>query len=223
MIIAIRYSRRLRPLAIGMMLAAGVGVMLNWDNLSSEDRDKGGMATMNTVDYRILLLFETADIFLEHPFFGVGFMNFSEAAVRYRKPRDVPFYGHIDRGVSSEAVSHNILVTILAEQGLLGLIPYLLLLWLIVRRSKKIYRSLPEKGLISRDYVVCVWCAMAAYYSNAMFLELRYFEYVNVLFFFLVGAMMGLDDAMREKGARAQTVTVRAPVSPDPPREVRVS
>ena len=202
LLVSARYSRRFRPVALGMILAGGVAVLLNWENMTSEDRDKGGLATVNTVEYRILLLYETADIFLEHPFFGVGFMNFGEAAMRYRKPRDVPFYGHIDHGAGGIAVSHNILVTILAEQGLLGLLPYLLILALILRRSRSVYRRLPAHGLISRDYVVCVWCAIVAYYANAMLLELRYFEYVNVLLFFLIGAMLGVDEEMRETEAR---------------------
>jgi len=202
-------SRRLRPLAIGMILAAGVAVFFNWDNLSSEDRDKGGLGTMNTVEYRIMLMYEAGESFMDHPFFGVGFMNFEEAAMRYRKPRDVPFFGHIDHGVGGVAVSHNILITILAEQGLVGLVPYILIYLLILSRSRKVYRNLPKSGLISRDYVVCVWCAIAAYVSNAMFLELRYFEYVNVLFFFLVGAMVGLDEAMRERGEVAPAPVVR--------------
>ncbi|GJM45040.1 MAG: hypothetical protein DHS20C21_18820 [Gemmatimonadota bacterium] len=198
LIIAAGWSRKLRPWAIGMTLGAMLAVFLNWDNLSGEDRDKGGLATMNTVHYRVVLLYETAELFLDNPLFGAGFMNFQEAAMQYRKPRDVPFFGHIDLGVGGVAISHNILVTIIAEQGLSGIIPYMLIFILIFRRSVQIYHKLPRDGMISRDYVVCVWCAIAAYFSNAMFLELRYFEYINVLFFFIVGAMFGLDDAIAE-------------------------
>jgi O-antigen ligase len=200
-------SRRFRPLAVGLILAAGVAVMLDWDNLSSEDRDKGGLGTMNTVEYRVMLLYETAEIFMDEPLFGVGFMNFEEAALQRRKPRDVPFFGHIDHGVGGIAVSHNILVTIIAEQGLTGLVPYLLIFMLMLRRAKAAYKRFPRNGLISRDYVVCVWCAIAAYISNSMFLEMRYFEYVNVLFFFLVGSMIGLDEELQN---RPEAVRVEA-------------
>lgn len=204
------FSRKFRPLAVGMILAAGVGVMVNWDNLSSEDRDKGGMGTMNTVEYRVMLLYETAEIFMDEPLFGVGFMNFEEAALQRRKPRDVPFFGHIDHGVGGVAVSHNILVTIIAEQGLTGLVPYVLIFVFMLRRAGRIYRRFPTKGLVSRDYVVCVWCAIAAYVANSMFLEMRYFEYVNVLFFFLVGGMFGLDEARQEN---PEAIGARTPVA----------
>ena len=203
LIIAAVWSRGMRVLSIGLLLAGATGAFLNWDNMVGEDRAKGGMGTMNTVHYRIELMYETAEIFLEHPFTGVGFMNFEQAALRYRKPRDVPFFGHIDIGTGGQAVSHNILVTIIAEQGALGLIPYLLIYVFVILRSVRAYKALPSKGLISKDYVVCVWCGIASYLANAMFLELRYFEYVNVLFFFLIGAMVGMQETHQADTAAA--------------------
>jgi O-antigen ligase len=102
------------------------------------------------------------------------------------------------------------LVTIIAEQGAMGLIPYVLVYVLVLLRSFRTYRALPEKGLISKDYVVCVWCAIAAYVANAMFLEMRYFEYVNVLFFFLIGAMVGMQETM-EADRKEKAATEEAP------------
>ncbi len=188
------WSRLLRPICVGLILAGMVGVFLNWENLGSEDRDKGGMATMNTVNYRIALLYEAGEIFLDHPFFGCGFLNFGETAPDYRKPRDVPFFGHIELGYNVESVPHNILVTIFAEQGLLGIVPFFLIYFFIWRASVRAHRELPATGLVSRDFVVCVWCAIAGYFINAMFIEMRYFEYVNVLFFFLMGSMVGMHE-----------------------------
>lgn len=213
LVIAAIWSRGLRALSIGLLLAGFAGVVLNWNNLQSEDRSKGGMATMNTIHYRIALMYETAEIFLDSPFFGVGFMNFEEAALRYRKPRDVPVFGHIDIGTGGQAVSHNILVTIIAEQGAMGLVPYLLIYVLVIARSRRAFRALPSTGLISKDYVVCVWCAMAAYVANAMFLEMRYFEYVNVLFFFLIGAMVGMQESLEADQKRARAAEGPAPVT----------
>lgn len=196
LVIAAVWSRGVRVVSIGIILAGALAAFLNWNNLGSEDRSRGGLATMNTIHYRIELAYEAAEIFVDHPFFGVGFMNFDEAALRYRKPRDVPVFGHIDVGVGGQAVSHNILQTIIAEQGAMGLIPYLMIWALVFARSLQAYRALPRDGIVSKDYVVCVWCGMAAYLTNSMFLEMRYFEYVNVLFFFLIGAMVGMQEAL---------------------------
>jgi O-antigen ligase len=208
LIVGAIWSRMLRPICVGIILAGMVGAFLNWDNLGSEDRDKGGLATMNTVYYRVALLYEGAEVFMDHPFFGCGFMNFGEIALEYRKPREVPLLGYIDLGLGGEAVPHNIFLTVIAEQGLLGIVPYFLIYFLLWRISVKAYRTLPKQGLVSRDFVVCVWCAIAAYFTNAMLLEMRYFEYVNVLFFFLIGSMVGMYERYVES---TQLATARAP------------
>jgi len=197
LLIGIFFSRRLRVLCIGIVLAGMLGAFLNWDNLGSEDREAGGLGVMNTVYYRIELVYEAVEIFADNPFTGCGFMNFGEVAPMYRKPRDVPLFGHIDIGVGGDAVLHNMLVTVFAEQGILGLVPYVLIFVFVLQVSMHAYRELPREGILSRDFVVCVWCAMASYFVNAMFLELRYFEYINVLFFFLIGSMVGMYERHR--------------------------
>jgi O-antigen ligase len=186
------WSRRLRPLCIALLLGGMLAAMMNWSNLSSTERDKGGMGTMNTINYRIVILYEALEVFLDYPFFGCGFMNFTEIANDYRRPRDVPLFGHLEIGLGTPAVPHNILLTIVAEQGLAGIVPFFLIFYFIWRKSVWAYRRLPRTGVVSRDFVVCVWCAIIAYWINAMFIEMRYFEYVNVLFFFLMGMTTGM-------------------------------
>ena len=192
LVVAAIWSRRMRTVSVGLILGAMVAIFLNWDSLGSEDRERGGMGTMNTVHIRIELLYEAVEIFADNPLFGCGFMNFPEVALEHRKPRDVPLFGHVDVGAGGDAVLHNMILTVLAEQGLTGLVPYMLIYFFVFMVSLRAYRDLPREGLVSRDFVVCVWCAMAAYFMNSMFLELRYFEYVNVLYFFLMGTMVGM-------------------------------
>jgi O-antigen ligase len=206
------WSRMLRPLCVGLILAGMVGAFLNWDNLGSEDRDVGGLATTNTIESRIALFYEALETFIDHPLFGCGFMNFGEIAIEYRRPRDVPFFGHIDLGLGTEAVPHNIFLTVFAEQGLLGIVPYFLIYFFLFRASLRAYRDLPRTGMVSREFVVCVWCAIVGYFANAMLLEMRYFEYVNVLFFFLLGSMVG----MHERYLAGQAISEEAAPAPRP-------
>lgn len=217
-------SRRLRPVSITLVLAAMLGAFLNWSNLAKNDRSVGGIGEMNTVETRIELFYESMEIFIDSPFVGCGFMNFPVLAPSYRRPRDVPFYGHIDSGFRADLVGHNMVATIMAEQGALGLIPYLLMYILVFRISLRAYRTLPRRGLLSRDFVVCVWCAMACYFINAMFLEFRYFEYPNVLYFFLMGTMVGAYErhVARQRAAEAEEPAAEAvPLHLQAPAEVR--
>ncbi|MDP6529385.1 MAG: hypothetical protein QF819_02045 [Gemmatimonadota bacterium] len=61
---------------------------------------------------------------------------------------------------------------------------------------------------------MAVWCALAAYMVNAMLLEMRYFEFVNVLAFALAGGVLGLEDRLgrrgRERGSLATVVPCQA-------------
>lgn len=197
-------GRKLRPLALGMLLAGMVGVFLNWDNLSTEDRDKGGMGTMNTVHARVNLAYEAFDVFMASPFFGCGFKNFEEEAKKYRRPRDVPFFGLIDVGMTHGSYSHNVFLTILAEQGILGIVPYVLIIWFIFQASRRAYRVLPSEGLVSRELAVGIWAAMAAFFINALFMEMRQFEYINVLLFFLMGLLVGAQEHFADESASAR-------------------
>ncbi|MGQ0722669.1 MAG: O-antigen ligase family protein [Candidatus Eiseniibacteriota bacterium] len=213
LIIAIVASRRFRPLCTAIVLAGALAIFLNWENVATEDRDVGGLATMETIHYRVEVAYEAAEIFINSPFVGCGFMNFQEEALKYRKPRDVPLIGHIDMGVGGHAVLHNMLITVFVELGILGLVPYLLVYWFIFLTSLRAYKELPDRRIVSPDFVVCVWCAMAAYFVNAMFLELRYFEYVNVLYFFLMGSMVGMYERHVQQRRAVGAADARVPAA----------
>ena len=63
--------------------------------------------------------------------------------------------------------------------------------------------------------VVCVWAGMVAYFVNAMLMEMRYFEYINVLFYFTMGMMMGIYERW-VAGQAEDLVRVEAVAEPPP-------
>jgi O-antigen ligase len=211
LIVAAVFSRRLRVISIGVILAIMAGMMMKWDTLGSEDRAAGGLGEMDTVEARMELAFVAAEVFMDSPLTGCGFMNFPEVSHLYNRPRDVPFYGHIDKPFGERVALHNMITTVAAEQGTLGLVPYLLMYILIFRTSTRAFRDLPRTGLLSREFVVCVWCAMACYFVNAMFLEYRYFEYPNVLYFFLMGSMVGIHERYVSERRRREQEAAQLP------------
>ncbi|MCX8056905.1 MAG: O-antigen ligase family protein [Ignavibacteria bacterium] len=93
-------------------------------------------------------------IFKEHPFFGVGNIDFNETYKKYREPFDKYTYGHL----------HNNYTHILATLGIFGFIIFILLLIKIffihietikLSQNKNFYNVL-AKGLFSAFIGICV-------------------------------------------------------------------
>jgi len=90
-------------------------------------------APTGTVDYssttRIALNYAAVLMFLDYPVFGVGYHNFYNIYInRSYLPVDIPLASHI-------SVVHSWLFSVLAEQGIFGLIVFLYILFLVFRKS----------------------------------------------------------------------------------------
>ncbi len=116
---------------------------------------------------RLPIALGSTRMFLEKPVGGWGYGNFD----RY----NYQFQGAVDGLVvpDKEHPSHNLYLTILAEQGIIGLFLFLfpVLWWLGVTRSS--LRKLPPSGLISRNLIRVLWLGMAAFFIVTNFSNLR--------------------------------------------------
>lgn len=131
------------------------------------------------VDDRLNLYTVYLNMFKEHPFFGVGFDRFSEVAHNY--------YGNVNSVVFRyEGLSaHDTFSNILGEMGISGALLILCVYLSIFFRSVKLYSSSPE----ARNMVVVFWGCMLVYIVNSIFIEMRYFEFVNSVFFIFAGVI----------------------------------
>ena len=68
--------------------------------------------------------------------------------------------------------------------GLIFTVPLFLLSML--RRARKIHDD-----AIDHDFVVVVWAIFVCYLTNAMFMEPRFYEFMNVLPFLMAGIVVG--------------------------------
>lgn len=93
-------------------------------------------------------------MFEAKPLFGWGYQNFE----RY----DRRFQGRVlDLGNDNkDHANHNAYLTILAEQGLIGLGLYIATPLLLLARSLRVQRQLPADGLWSRKLLVLLWLAI---------------------------------------------------------------
>jgi O-antigen ligase len=163
-----------------------------WENLGSSERQAGGVMQISEVEDRIALFNISVAIFKEVPIFGVGFGRFI-SAIPYFAP------GIAAPGATAFASQHNILFGILSEVGLLGAVPFVLILFFVFRYSQVLYRRLGEEGIISRNLVAVFWSILIVYLISASFIQTQYFIAANALTFLWVGMIVGLYQRQEEE------------------------
>jgi O-antigen ligase len=85
---------------------------------------------------RIILNIAGFNMFLDYPIFGIGYHNFYNAYINYSyMPLDIPFFS---RGNS---VIHSWLFTVLAEQGLVGTISFVIIIFAIFKKAYSIIKN----------------------------------------------------------------------------------
>ena len=96
-------------------------------------------------------------MFEAKPAFGFGYENFNRYDYQYQKRVGDLVYPQKDHS------SHNMYLTILAEQGFVGLALYLGPAFWWLGRTKSRWRSLPRSGLLSRKLVGLLWLSIAGH------------------------------------------------------------
>lgn len=152
--------------------AIGGGFMseqLNWasQRLYSEESEESALS-------RLPVYYAAARMFLAKPIFGWGYSNFD----RY----DREFQGRVGDLVNpvKDHASHNLYLTLLAEQGLAGILLYISpLVWYFVLSLVK-YSRMPVEGFWSQKLLVIYWLTIA------------YFVIINNFFNMIVVYGLGL-------------------------------
>jgi O-antigen ligase len=189
MVIILVFSRRLKMYALIIILAIGLGVMGNWANVTTEDRAAGGLATKTTVVSRLAHVSASLRMFADHPFFGVGFLNFQEAAKPYVGGVRTTILGYRESWVGKGVNLHNHFLNVLTEIGLMGFVPLVLIFYFLFRILFK--ARLMHSEVFDRDFVVCTWAIFAQYLSASNFMDPTFYEFMNVLPFLLAGIIAG--------------------------------
>lgn len=155
------------------------------ENLQSSERAAGGVMQVAEVEARFQLYEVTKVIARDVPFFGVGFARFVENIPRYA-PEVFP------GGAEQMSSQHNIFLGMLSEVGILGTIPFLIILFYLIKYSRALYQLLGEEGLISKNLVVTFWAIGVVFLISASFIQTQYFIAANVLVFVWAGLIVGI-------------------------------
>jgi len=123
------------------------------------------------------------NMFISNPIFGVGFTKFSDNAPDY-------FLDVSMENISfqyTELKEHDTFAVVLAEMGIIGIALILVIYGSILLTSIKLYKNLRLYNLQAKSMVIIFWGCMAVYIINSVFIQMRYFEFVNSIFFIFAG------------------------------------
>lgn len=143
---------------------------------------------------RLNLYIASVNMFIKNPVFGVGFGKFSDNSPDYfENVSGIPYQ-------DSELKEHDTFMVVVAEMGLVGILlilsAYISILW----RSVRLYQRLGPDNSRERGFVILFWGFLAVYVVNSVFIQMRYFEFVNSIFFISAGFICRME---RECNAEA--------------------
>jgi len=189
LLILMAFSRRLRLTALLLLVLMALGVIGNWANITTAERTSGGLGDVDTAQARVVIAFVSVNMFMDHPFFGIGFTRFIEKAKPYIGQVRTTFLGYREAWIGEYTNQHNQFLSVLTEIGLVGFAPFLLLYVLMLRTLWKARGTVTN--LYDSEFVVAVWAVMVAYLSQLLFIEPRFFEFMNCFPFMMAGIVAG--------------------------------
>lgn len=168
------YKTRFPRWKILPLVALLVGILLavNWQKLSSSNREEGGIGQTTEISIRLELADKSLRSIMEHPLGGIGLTQFRTASLF--TPEDVEF-------------QHNHLLGLAVELGLTGLGLYLVILWLVFSRLYKLCAAVPESGVANLNFILLIATALFVNLINNFFVEPTLHLFANMNFFLFAG------------------------------------
>jgi O-antigen ligase len=157
-----RQVQRVAVMAVPLLIALSLTGAVSGQIETIQNR----LQSEETALERLPIALASWRMFEQKPLTGWGFDNFD----RY----DREFQSEVaDFIPEKDHASHNVYLTLLAEQGLVGWMLFLApAMWLLVR-TVRVFSSLPRTGLVSRKLVVVLWGVLAAHVTVNNFSNMR--------------------------------------------------
>lgn len=164
-------SRRAWAAFFGIILLAAVAARI-LDPRLYDDRVSGP----NNVYQRVAQHQETLRVVSEYPILGVGFGLYHDVATQ--NPRYMVKW----KGIESMNFPHNVLMTVLSEEGIVGLLFYVSAQFFLVRAMWKIRKAYPP-GWLAYLYCVLVYVLTGLDFSTVSFSD------INLFYILILGAI----------------------------------
>ena len=186
-----RFGRGFAVTALAVVLALAVTAQLQSTNTVGER-----LHNTNNIDVRLATYKQGFEMFRSAPLFGIGVDQYHVVA-KARPPETVS-------GVQSVTWPHSSFVGLLAEQGIVGFFPMVLLSYAMWR----FLRGLREASFRGRDETLLlgtVTGAVLGYLIMSVTLTMLPYEPSNAFFAALLGAASGRLDAVAHEAREAST------------------
>jgi O-antigen ligase len=150
-------------------------------------------------------------MFKDRPLLGFGFGQYPHEKLSYLSDRS----SSLNLEAIRERVSHNTLLTLLVETGIIGLGLYLALLFTWCRDGVRIWLN-PSTPPWARRQAVIFVASLCVYFFQLLFHEVTYKPDDNVVVFLLAGinAALRTADSPETTSPRIYRQSLETPVSP---------
>ncbi|MBK7046982.1 MAG: O-antigen ligase family protein [bacterium] len=174
-----------------LAVVAVIGAALGLTQIANTEFFQERINAQNTVENRLGFLANAYRMIKDHPFFGIGYFRYLELVGEYNQTSYIPLYGLVKRSLSAQVPIHDIYLGRTAEEGLFG-IALVLAFYLVIARSwLSLWRSSNVDAGLSKDLLALFAAMMVCYLVGGMVIDYRYFDFINVLFYFIGGIVCG--------------------------------
>lgn len=191
---------KLISLPLAVVLIVGFA---NSPRLLSTERREGGVAQKAEVDIRLALMQKSFYMFYEQPFTGVGLGQFVPTSIRSYKGPIL-----LAEEFAEGTFQHNHLLGIMTELGIPGILAYLTLIFLILRRLIQLAGKLPDSGIMGNNLRITIFAIWCVYLNNNLFVEPAFNFFINAIPFVFAGLADGLYTRSLESGMLSQTTVI---------------
>jgi O-antigen ligase len=183
--------RRYRRVLLVFAVVGVIGGLVGAVQLANTEFFKERLENTHTIDNRVGFMASALRMARDHPLFGVGFFCYPEYRGFYNQTTLVPFYGLVRKADASTIAIHDIYIGRLAEEGLVSVGLLAAFTLVVLRAFLRKWRAAPAGDWLNRDTLALFAAMMVCYMVGGMIIDFRYFDLVNVFFFFLAGLVYG--------------------------------
>ncbi len=144
----------------------------------------------STIEGRIDLYKLNSKLFLKSPIWGNGYGAYGNVKEEFEQKTHTKIskYKFIQKG----AKSHDTIVGILVDLGLLGLGLLMYIFFYFFKAIFRLYNKLPQDGFLGKDLAVMFLGMIIVFIINVQTVEIRFFLFVNSMLFSIAGIAVGL-------------------------------